>query len=296
MEQKKERNEKSFVWHDIKLHTIFGIIFPETSSGSFHAHTQYEMFVFKSANGYLKIDGKKIRLSRNNLILIPPNTNHAIVFDDPSSVKGITITFRYKKINDNRQQKNGQMFAHFHSLMPTQNNVIVLKDKAFGNFCNDFLEETESVPALASSLIIHLLQGIFLRFMRCILNHRNSEEPVSLYSYTTTSLSNSIIIESLIEIFMSKPNCTLENIANNLNMSPRNIQRILKKTCGKSYSEKLAQVRLTIAVDLMANPNYSLREIAEKSNYNKYDSFRKAFLLNFGMSPSQYREKLLSKK
>jgi len=289
---KNERNEKSFVWHDMKISTVFGYIYPEAQTGTLHTHSQFEMFVFKAANGYLKTDNDKIKLSRNNLIIVPPNTNHAFVFEDSTQVKGMSIRFYYKKIKDRRQYHNGQIFAFFDNLMPQENSVVILKDKYFGQFYNDFLEEKEANPLLASSLITHMLEGLFLHILRCITNPRKSNEPVSIYSYKTAALNNDSIIATNIEEFMGGADCTLEALANYLKMSPRNVQRILKKTYNKSFTEKLAEIRLTSAIDLMTNSSLSLREIAERSNYNKYDSFRKAFAQKYGISPAKYREKL----
>ena len=294
MEIKKERNEKIFIWHDIKMSTVYGRIKPEATSDTLHVHTHYEMFLLKSAKGYIETESGRIKLARNNMILIPPHTNHSLILDECSETKGMTIRFHYKKISDRRRQVSEQLFTLFDNAMPKKNCFLILKDKYFGQFYNDFFSESESNPTLALSLIKHMLEGLFLHILRLTYCHNKSNENVPIYSYTTMALSSEAIIANTIDDFMLTSGCTLETLSNHLKMSPRNVQRILKKTYNKTFTERLAEVRLSKAIHLIKHSNLSLNEISEKSNYNKYDSFRKAFITEYGISPSEYRENVKS--
>lgn len=290
MDQKKERNEKTFIWQDIKLSTVYGRIRPESASGPYHMHTQYEMFFFKKGKGCIVTESGKINISRNTLVIIPPNTSHHMMLDDPDEVKGMTVRFHYKKISDRRRQNTEQLYAFFANSMPAQNHFLVLKDKYFSRLYNEFFTESEATPVLASSLIKHMLEGLFLQILRLIHSPQKLGEQVPIYSYTTIALSSDSIIATSIDDFMNSPECTLSSLAEHLKMSPRNVQRILRKTYGQTFTERLAEVRLTQAAHLMKTTELSMIEIANRCNYNKYDSFRKAFITMHGISPTQYRK------
>jgi AraC-like DNA-binding protein len=74
-------------------------------------------------------------------------------------------------------------------------------------------------------------------------------------------------------------------------MSPRNTQKILKKLYGVTFSEKIAEIKLNIATQKMIDTDLPLSEISKIAGYNQYPTFRRAFIKEYGVSPSEYREK-----
>lgn len=287
---KKERNEKKLIWHDIKLSTVYGKLKNDVGTGDQHTHSSYELFIIKSANGYIQTDIKRIKFSKNMLIIIPPHTKHSLYLHPNSNTCAITIRFDYKKINDSRRKDNEPLFFLFDNTMPAQNQFLILKDKYYGQFYDRFFSENESVPLLASSLIKHMIEGLFLKVLRCAQNMSGSKEEIPIYSYTTVALSTDAIVANTIDDYIAKPGCTLEALSEQLKMSPRNVQRIFKKMYNKSFTERLTEVRLSKAITLMKTTDFPLSKIAELCNYNKYDSFRKAFILTYEVTPTQYRE------
>lgn len=291
--QTYEHNEKTFTWNDVKLITIYGRAIKQTNISSIaHSHSQYEMFVVESGNGYLVVNDKKYRFSRNTAVIIPPNVEHARYITENVPVTEMSIFFKYKKASTYQNQNNEKLYDMFEALMPKDDNIIVLRDKYFGEFNRTFFSETESNPILASSLITNLLQTLFLKSLRILSKVQEEKSGIPIYSYKSTSLSNDLILIREIETYLSLyPNCKLSELANHLQMCTRNTQRVVKKLFGKSFSEISADNRLKRAKVLMETKDYSLTEIARRVNYNQYASFRKAFIAKFGITPSEYREK-----
>ena len=146
----------------------------------------------------------------------------------------------------------------------------------------------------ASIMIKHLIEGLFVEMMRLLRGA--TDDKIPLYSHKSVALSNDLVVAILIDEFMGMPDCTLASLSAELKMSTRNIQRIIKNAYNMSFSERMSELRITRAARLIERGDYSMTEIAEMSNYNRYDSFRKAFIAKMGISPSEYKQRVKKEK
>ena len=113
-----------------------------------------------------------------------------------------------------------------------------------------------------------------------------------IYSYMSTAITNEVILSKTVENYLKEPGCNLSGLSEKLNMCPRNTQKTVKRIFGKNFSEKLREIRLNNALLYLCDDTLTLAEIARLTNYNQYASFRKAFIVEYGISPSEYREKI----
>lgn len=281
-------NEKTFVWNDTKISTVYSLSSKVYTSASMHRHSHYELFLYESGNGTVSVGNKREhKLSRGNAVIIPPDTDHYIVHSDGTD--SMSIAFKFSKISENKQHGAAKVFQYFDKYLSDIEDVIILKDKFFADFVMRFRSESEADSVLAQVLIENLLEDLFLKILRLINKHATKMDDVPIYSYKSTAITSETILSKNIEDYMNQPGCTLTLLAEKLNMCPRNTQKVLKKIYGKSFSELSAQLRLNRAVYLIQNTDMSLAEIAKYSHYNQYASFRKAFILHFGVSPQEYR-------
>jgi len=102
----------------------------------------------------------------------------------------------------------------------------------------------------------------------------------------------SIVREVRKAIYLMLPigRATTEQVAQGLGLSVRTLQRQLEGA-GKVFSEMVSSVRRDLVVHYMNNPGYSLGRIAELLGYSAYGSFVRWFVAQFGMTPTQWREK-----
>lgn len=87
--------------------------------------------------------------------------------------------------------------------------------------------------------------------------------------------------------------CTLELVAAELHMHPRNLQRQLK-SMGTSFSEALAAYRSRHAMALLKDPALQITQIAHRLGYSDATAFGQAFKKWFGKVPSAYRKNIRS--
>ncbi len=85
----------------------------------------------------------------------------------------------------------------------------------------------------------------------------------------------------------------LHEVAQRVAASRRQIQRVLDEIHGESFRTTLTNIRLDRAARLREQP-LTVRHVAALVGYSQPAQFAKAFRRRHGVSPSQYRERLLS--
>lgn len=84
---------------------------------------------------------------------------------------------------------------------------------------------------------------------------------------------------------------TIEQVAANLNMSKRTLQRKLKAE-GLTYKSVLDELRRQFALDYLKNKTLSVKEIAYLLDYGDASSFVRSFRRWEGLSPERYRKQI----
>lgn len=99
-----------------------------------------------------------------------------------------------------------------------------------------------------------------------------------------------LLAKKIVEQSYSMPNLTLQEIADQVRVSPTYLSKLLKKEVGSSFIDYLTEVRINQAVLLMNDPSFKVYEIAEKVGYNSQHYFSNAFKKITGVSPISYRK------
>lgn len=84
---------------------------------------------------------------------------------------------------------------------------------------------------------------------------------------------------------------TLEACAAELNFHPVYLSRVFKKEMGISFSEYLAEYRMSLAKEWLDTTTMKLSDISERLNYSNPTAFIRMFRKVVGMTPGQYRER-----
>ena len=92
-------------------------------------------------------------------------------------------------------------------------------------------------------------------------------------------------------------NITLKEISKDLDLSSSYLSREFSKYFDDlSFGDYIRKQRIDKAKDLMANPSYSLTDIAYLTGFSDQSHFTRIFKKNTGQNPSQFRRKMLKSK
>lgn len=94
----------------------------------------------------------------------------------------------------------------------------------------------------------------------------------------------------IIEQFFAnyQKNLTIEMLASQLHLSPRQTNRILNRYYNKTFKKKLLETRIEVSKFLLRTSNLPVEQIADYVGYTTSYFFR-FFSKNTGMTPAAYR-------
>ena len=81
---------------------------------------------------------------------------------------------------------------------------------------------------------------------------------------------------------------TLEDVAEQVNISPQYFSKLIKKNTGFNFTEWLSMIRIQKAKELLTNTNLTVKEVCFKVGYKDPNYFSRIFKKRMGMTPSEY--------
>ena len=84
---------------------------------------------------------------------------------------------------------------------------------------------------------------------------------------------------------------SLPELARLCNMSRATLARQFQQSLGRSASDLLTDIRMTIAANELKKPNMSTGAVAEAVGYQSEAAFQRAFKSHMGVTPAQWRKK-----
>lgn len=82
---------------------------------------------------------------------------------------------------------------------------------------------------------------------------------------------------------------TLADAAASAELSEFYFSRLFKQTLGVSFSDYLAEQRISLALKLLANPTLTISEVAFGSGFQSISNFNRVFRIKVGTTPKEYR-------
>jgi transcriptional regulator GlxA family with amidase domain len=96
-------------------------------------------------------------------------------------------------------------------------------------------------------------------------------------------------VRAVLQRIKSRWKYSVHELAEEVHLSQRQLQRLFKKETGARISSLLAEQKLQQAVILLTGSSLSIKEIAYATGYEHPSSFTRAFENRFGRSPKDYR-------
>lgn len=87
-------------------------------------------------------------------------------------------------------------------------------------------------------------------------------------------------------------NLTLENVAQQIYISPYYLSHMFREELGITFVEYLTMVRMEEAKKLLMDPSLSVVAVASQVGYEDASYFSKVFKKYVGVSPNRYRRNI----
>ena len=83
-------------------------------------------------------------------------------------------------------------------------------------------------------------------------------------------------------------------MSEHVHLSSSYVCTLFKSETGMTLNQYLTDYRIKMSKQLLADPRYKITDISSKVGYSDGNYYSKTFRKIVGLSPSEYREKMLS--
>lgn len=231
-----------------------------------HIHEDIELIYVKKGHCVAFCDGRKYVLEENTYFLVFPNQVHHYAECVPGEYYVLVL-------KPSRLLGYGEVFLEG---VPTSavccleenDNTVYLMESAYEEFRRDGY----------SRIIAGYLTVIFGK----LLKHCNIEK-------------NGIRQDTVLQILEFcarhyREDISETDVMEELHISRSSVSHIFSSRLGMHFCDYISALRLADAVELLKNGNYSMTEIARKTGFPSIRTFNRAFLKQYGMSPSAYKK------
>ncbi len=249
-----------------------------------HVHTLYEIHCISMGTGILYTPSERFEMSAGTTCMTGPGIYHGQTSEIEGSMDEYCLRFTIEHSPtvgaDDSENKLIESIAA-HPFFITKDNIGCL------SLIKNMLDESYAqLPGFKMKLIC--LFGEFL---------------INIGRFCEGAVTSERIIQPLIEIgeidlkskldtyfFFYDDPIPIEKIISDMHITRRHFSRLMQKYYGMSYMEKITELRINYAKQLLISSNESIASIAEQIGYGTQQQFIQKFKLITGMTPKEYRQ------
>ena len=257
-------------------HPLNDMLFPQQ-----HNHTYYELHYVLKGSCVLKTDRGSYSIDRGHLFLIPPEMYHHFKSAD-KELRKIDVAFELEHPAEKTARSVLQSFPAGTcldiSIDAPECELLRRSILAIGDVLQEGRENTflgrEQLRAVGNLMLVELY---------------------ALLSGRSDGIAQQFSVDSrvhLIESFIANhynDKDTCDDLARLLHVSQRQLTRIVHQLYNMNFREKVNEMRLQNALDLLATTDLTVAEISERLGYSSPSNFSIFIKKQTGKTPTQLR-------
>lgn len=254
---------------------------------SYHNHDYLEMAFILSGSGKYLIEDKMYEVKEGDLLILNPGVKHQSFVDEDTETPTTEFFVGFTDI---------QIPDYPGNYLPVPGGGHIIHTK--GEFRQKFFRLCTSMEA--ENMVCregrYFMMKSYLMQMILLVIREQCEAVASAGGCSFESVNRKYVVEKIVTYFEDhySEKISLDQIAENMYLSPFYISKIFKSETGDTPIRYLINVRLEKAKELLEEgDNSSIQEIASMVGYDDAYHFSKLFKKHYGISPSQARKKII---
>jgi len=241
-----------------------------------HTHDYFELDYVSEGSLYTTIQGEEFKVEPTNFYLIPPSVTHS--HRSAESTNNVRVGMRWN-LNKIEMQKDTDTRAIADFVIDTLSRVQARCFNYRADWIFNYIDRTS--PELTEAALSYWLMCIYRAYVQ-------ADEPTE----TIHEQKHSDIVSKVLSILHENYNTDLDvtEVAASLGYSYRHIARIFKETTAKSITEKLNNIRISKAMDLLQNTKIPIKDISRKVGFTSESYFSSVFFKYARTSPLLFRK------
>lgn len=248
-----------------------------------HSNVSYEIHYTERGHGAVNIDGQSFDVFPNRLYVTGPGVVHAQYSDKDDPVVEYCLYLNCRQLVRSPDD--------FLSLFADTPFWMGEDDGQISALLKQLIDENRRPQPDATAMSEALLRLIVIRLTRLY----RSDPPPAARPASAPALTRDGLMPILEDAFFYRyATLTLQELSQLLSLSPRQTQRLLRASFGKTFSQKLAEARMSAASQLLKTTVLSITEISGRVGFSSVEHFSGAFRRFMGCSPREHRRQLNS--
>lgn len=249
----------------------------------YHSHDHIEMDFILSGNGRYHIDEKYYDVKEGDLIIFNPGVKHQSLVSDsvnPATEFFVGLTdVQFKGLPKN------------HLLLPDENFILHTK----GDFRQQLFKLCTSMAAENS--VCHqgryfMLKAYVMQMLLLLIREQTQPVEILHKGCSFDSTNKKYVVSQIVNYFEDHyaEKISLDQIAENMYLSPFYISKIFKSETGDAPIRHLINIRLEKAKELLESGwSGSIQSVAAEVGYDDVYHFSKLFKKKYGIPPSKLK-------
>lgn len=246
-----------------------------------HVHPFYDVTYLISGECTCFVNHNIYKLSKGDLIIIPPGEIHRSTFHGNMQSKRFVLSFRDDRLGWIRSLIGEELVAK-----SLKTNVISIPSKRrdyVESLLNKLLFESDDPDILSPAFIQAGLLELLLFVIRCQQYENNVLKEIDV--------DNQLMQEIATYVYNNyDKKISLDDMAKRFHISRSYLSKKFKTATGFGFKEYLINVRIKNACRLLLETNHSITDIAFECGFNDSNYFGDAFRRIKGVSPNKYRK------
>lgn len=236
-----------------------------------HVHNCHQWYFVVRGQVDMRVDDRTVRLEAEQSIILPPGCTRGPNAAAKSPAYMVVLF-------ENQSLSLNSLYCH-----PVTLPVFLRED------LRALIEELQRPRGANSESLPHILVA------RLLIGLERTVQPAQLPRTHKTSILNVAEYEEIVErveTFMrhNLHRClTREDLAEIANMSAPHLARVFRSVTGKTLIQRLAQLRIQQASEMLRESSLPITEIALNVGFSSFSHFSQLFKRIAGVSPSEYR-------
>jgi AraC-like DNA-binding protein len=249
----------------------------------------WRLYHSRLGGSFVLFEGKKIELSPDKIIIIPPYTSFSsrLSGTEPNeNIQGIRIQQEEEIALYQKRGMVDQMFVHFNlgypydQILPDVYEITIdgEREKMVREIENDRLQEPNAIRFSSNLKLVSLILSTLQQIPAALWQQPETDNRIQkVIRYIDKNLDKPLTNESL---------STLANLATN------SFSRLFRECMNSSVQQYIQQRRIDQAVILLHHSDLSIDEISSQCGFYDRHHFSRVFRKKTGIPPGSYRQKM----
>lgn len=247
-----------------------------------HSHGEgcYELHYISEGYGKLTAEGRVYEITPNTLFVTGPHVEHEQTPARENPMEEYCVYLRQRSNQSGSVEESALLLAFLGTSFWLGQDRQGMK-----RLMTELFDELKTRPVGYRKQAELLLSQIIICMIR---NYESSGKTEWSGQTRSQDEGRSLLIEEYFLYEYQHP--SLKELADRLNLSERQTQRLLQKFYGKSFIQKKVDARMNAAAVLLKNTDQSITQIAGALGYSSLEHFTAEFGKYYGMSLRRYRK------